>query len=468
MHLFKVVSIKSKTATFFILFTIFSVLTGCASYQAMPLPKNQQLLDIKMLVAQATSSPLIKPAALNIDDGLSLDEIAILALYNSPNLQVEREKYLLTKANAYNLGLLPDPQLSASFDNPTGNVSNVVNAWTGGIGFDLNTLITHQTLLNVGSYQTKQAKLAFLWQAWQIIQQAKSLSLDIYFTQQKTVLVQSMISTLEQRYQQSQVGLSEGNITLETNGIDLSALLNAYSQLKQLHQNYNASSHQLTKLLGINNTTPIPFATLGQPVDLSKEIITTALISIENTRPDLLALQAGYQAQEGNVSAEILAQFPALNVGITAAKDTGSLHTRGFNIGITLPLFNGNKGGILIARTIRQKLAKEYQQRVIKTRTDVDQLWKLNTIITQQQMQLAKHLPTLKKLVFSAKKAYKNGDIAALPFINIESNWFDKQLEQLDLRQNSWQTQLSLSLLLMQQNLSTVQPNNTSLIFQHK
>ncbi len=468
MHHFKLVSIKNNNLTFLILFFFFLILTGCASYQAMPLPQNQQLLTIKKLVSQAKSSSLIKPGMLNINDGLTLDEVAILALFNSPTLQVEREKYHLNQANAYNLGLLPDPQLSVSFDNPTGNMSNVVNAWTGGIGFDLSTLITHQTLLNVGSYKTKQAKLVLLWQAWQVIQQAKSLSIDIYFTRQKITLVQSMIKTLEQRYQQSQTGMSEGNVTLETNGIDLSALLNAYSQLNQLQQNYNDISHQLTKLLGIENTNAIYLTPLVKPKLLTKTMINKALASVENTRPDLLALHAGYQAQEENVSAEILSQFPALNLGITAARDTGSLHTRGFNIGITLPLFNGNKGGILIARTTRQKLAKEYQQRVMQTRADVDKLWQLTTIITQQQMQLAKHLPTLKKLVLSAQQAYNNGDIDTLLFINMESNWLDKELEQLDLQQTQWKIQLSLSLLLMQQQSLSVPKNNTPLIFQRK
>jgi len=286
MYSFKAGEKSNKNVVFFIMLPLCLILSGCASYQAIPLLKQHTLPDIKTLVAQVKLSPLIKSAALNIDKGLTLDEIAILALYNSPNLQVNRKKYYLTQANAYNLGLLPDPQLSASFDNPTENVSNVVNAWAGGIGFDLNTLITHKTLLDVGNYQTKQAKLVLLWQAWQVIQQAKLLSIDMYFTQQKIKLIQTMITTLELRYQQSKIGILEGNITLETNGTDLSVLLDAYSQLKQSQQQHNNTSHQLTKLLGIDNLGTTPFTPLAQPKIFTRKVITEALNSIENTRPD--------------------------------------------------------------------------------------------------------------------------------------------------------------------------------------
>lgn len=448
---------KLKSAAFSILLPVYLLLCGCASYHVTPLSEQNLPLDINTLVEQAKASPLLNSEAVNLNNGLNLDELANLALFNSPLLKVNQQQYSVSQANAYNLGLFPDPQFSANIDHPTGSVLNTVNAWSGGIGYDLNTLINHENFLDVGDQQIIQAKLSLLWQAWQIKLQAKLLGVNIYYTQQKINLMQNMVATLEQRYQQSKVGISEGNITLETNGTDLSILLDAYSQLKILQQDYNSSAHQLTQLLGIESLTGLTISPLSAPDELSKNILSTALPNIYHKRPDLLALQAGYQAQEATVRAAIIAQFPAFNLGITTAKDTGSLQTKGINIGITLPLFNGNKGNILITRATRKQLAKEYQLRLVQTRAEVDELWQLNKIITLQQTQLTTHLPTLQKLVTSAKKSYANGDIAALPFINMESTWFNKQLEQLDLQQNKWRTQLSLSLLLMLDTTASAQ-----------
>lgn len=446
-----------KNIVYSILILTYISLSGCASYHAAPLPQQDALLDINSLVAQVEKSPLLKSNAVTLNNGLSLDEIANLALFNSPQLRINQQQYNVSQANAYNLGLFADPQLSISIDHPKGNVLNTVNAWSGGIGYDLNALISHQSFIEVGEQQVRQAKLALLWQAWQIKLQAKLLSVDIYYTQKKIYLIQNMINTLEHRYQQSKIGISEGNVTLETNGADLSALLDAYSQLKVLLQEYNISAHQLTQLLGIKSLAGFSLSPMPILDELSKDVLSNTLPNIAQNRPDLLALQAGYQAQEATVRAAILAQFPSINVGISTAKDTGGLRTNGLNIGVTLPLFNGNKGNILVTRATRKQLAEEYQFRLMQTNTDVDELWQLNLIITQQQSQLNMHLPTLKTLVSSAKKAYADGDIAALPFISMESTWFNKQLEQLDLQQNKWRIHLSLSLLLMRDTDPSVQ-----------
>jgi len=448
---------KFKKIVYLILFPIYLTLDGCATYHAAPLIEQKTPLTINALVEQANASSLLTFGAVTLNDGLNLDELANLALFNSPLLKVNQQQYSVIQANAYNLGLLPDPQLSANIDHPTSNAVNTVNAWSGGIGYDLNALITHQSFIEVGDQQIKQAKLALLWQAWQIKLQAKLLSVELYYTKQKISLLQNLIGTLEQRYQQSQVGISEGNVTLETNGTDLSVLLDAYSQLNILQQQYNTSAHQLAQLLGIESLDGFTITPLPPSAELSKDSLSTALTNIARKRPDLLALQAGYQAQEASVRAAVLAQFPALNLGISTAKDTGGLHTQGFNIGITLPLFNGNKGNILVTRATRKQLAEEYQLRLIQTRSEVDELWQLNALISQQQTQLAKHLLTLEKLVVSAKKAYIKGDIAALPFINMESTLFNKRLEQLDLQQSKWRAQLSLALLLMRNTANSAQ-----------
>ena len=461
--IFITLSSKVKTS---LLLPLYFTLSACVSYQAEPLPERYIPIDMVTLVENANHFPALMPNTISLQKGLSLEDVANLALFNSPILKVTREQYNVTQANAYNLALLPDPQVSTNFDHPTGNTVGAVNAWSVGIGYDLNSLITHQSLLDAGDNQNKQAKLQLLWQAWQITLQAKLLSIDLYYTREKIDLMRAMIAAFETRYQQSKIGILEGNVTLETNGADLTVLLDAYSQLSTLMQELNQYSHQLQQLLGINDASSLPFTELIMPSELSDKEISSALLNIDKVRPDLLALQAGYNAQEAGVRAAVLAQFPTFNLGITTAKDTGALRTSGFNIGITLPLFNGNKGNILIAKTTRKQLAEEYHLRLHQTRVDVSELAQLNSIISQQQARFAQYLPTLKSLVMNAQQAYTYGDLAPLAFINVESTWFTKRLELLDLKRNKWRTQLSLTLLLMQSNSTPIeQASENKLIY---
>jgi outer membrane protein TolC len=47
-----------------------------------------------------------------------------------------------------------------------------------------------------------------------------------------------------------------------------------------------------------------------------------------------------------------------------------------------------------------------------------------------------------------ARKAYKRGDLDALMFLNLESTWLNKRLEEISLQQNQWEIQISLQALL--------------------
>jgi outer membrane protein TolC len=173
-----------------------------------------------------------------------------------------------------------------------------------------------------------------------------------------------------------------------------------------------------------------------------------ALKTLPQRRPDLLALQAGYRSQEAKVRAAILSQFPTLGIGINRARDTSDVYTTGFTIGLTLPLFSGNRGGIAVQRATREQLRAEYQARLDQAAVDVDKLMRLQNLVAARQKQLADYLPTLEDLVSRGRQAYRRGDIDALTFLNMESTWINKRLEQIDLEQTQRTNRIALQTLL--------------------
>ena len=158
--------------------------------------------------------------------------------------------------------------------------------------------------------------------------------------------------------------------------------------------------------------------------------------------------RAGYASQEARVRAAILAQVPSLGIDIHRARDTSAVYTTGLGVTLNLPLLSGNRGNIAIERATRAQLREEYQARLAQTAVDVDRLHELQDIIRHQQTVLETYLPRLQTLVERARHAYAHGDIDALTFINMETTWVNKRLEQLSLVQAAWGNRIALEALL--------------------
>ena len=443
---------------YFLVFGVLILLNGCATYQPHPLSDNAgQLKSLEMLSTEiGKNKALGRTYDIDLTDGLNLTEVAILAVLGNPELRAKRENLNIARAQAFSAGLLPDPQLSFNFDKPTGNTVGLVNALGAGLAYDIIPLVTRQARKNAGQKTQKKVRLNLLWQEWQVIQQARTLAVRFRLEQEKLALLNDMKNLHRERYQRSVQGVKDGNITLDINGTDLSALMDSLSQIYQLDQTHNQTRHDLGLLLGLRPDAEIPIGKLPDETTYEASAIQARLGHLSEVRPDLLALKAGYQAQESRVRAAILAQFPAFSIGLSNARDTGDVQTTGFNVGLTIPLFSGNRGVIAVERATRQQLFFEYQARLARATVEVDRLLDLQEIIDRQQDNLAVYLPKLKVIITHARKAYDRGDINALTFLNMESTWINKRLEKINLEQNQWEIKIALQTLLALPENNTV------------
>ncbi|OYV29819.1 MAG: transporter, partial [Thiomonas sp. 20-64-5] len=164
-------------------------------------------------------------------------------------------------------------------------------------------------------------------------------------------------------------------------------------------------------------------------------------------RPDLMALQAGYAAQEQKVWQSVLGQFPAFNLGFTRARDTAGVNTVGFGVSISLPLFNRNQGVIATQRATRAQLRADYQARLDQADADVRQAQADLALLQQQRQALLAALPALESAEAAALQALQHGGMTLLEFINQRTALLDQRLA---LQANAQQTEeqaLALQLL---------------------
>jgi outer membrane protein TolC len=427
-----------------------ALLSGCASYRPQPL-RNDAALAASVESLQAEATPPNGTAArhaFNAADGLDLDEVGVLAVLNNPDLKAQRTRLAVADAQVFSAGLLPDPQLAAGIDKPTGNTAGLVNAFALGLNYDIIPLITREARVDAEAKAQQKVRLDLLWQEWQVIQQARSLAVDLSLEQQRLALLHQMLDLYRERYRHSTAALAQGDVTLDVNGTDLTALLDTLSQINQLEQTHNQTRHSFNLLLGLQPGARVEIAALPPAAPPPADSLNAQLAGLAQRRPDLLALQAGYASQEARVRAAILAQFPSLGIGVNRARDTSDVKTVGLSMTLSLPLFSGNRGNIAVERASREQLRAEYRARLAQTAVDVARLRELQGIIRQQQDNLQTYLPRLKTLVERARKAYGHGDIGALTFLNMESTWVNKRLEQLSLAQAGWENRIALEALL--------------------
>lgn len=427
-------------------------LAACQTYAPAPLPMAPDLLD---------RLPIQQPGPVD------MDQVATIAVINNPDLKSARFKNGVADAQAFEAGILPNPQIAAGLNFPT-NQEPGANAdcqphcalpgtgWSFGLTYDLQTFITQGAKVASAEAARDQATLNVLWQEWQTVQQARTLYVTGINAEEKRALYE----TAEQRYavqsQRSQQELQAGDVTFDAAGTDYAALLDARSQLRTEERAESQNVFNIRALIGVTQNVDVTLKPLGVPDIPDRAAVEAALAKVTQVRPDLRALRAGYQSQEESLREAVLAQFPSIQVGLSRGTDTPgdrsdvgkTVHTINLGATLSLPLFDRNQGNIAIQRATRAQLQAEYQARLDQTTSDTWRIWnemqELNTAYSEVEMSL----PQLQSNADAAERAYMNGDLPALTAVALQSALITREAEAADLKQSLWSDSIALASVL--------------------
>lgn len=428
---------------------IVALLSGCATYHALPLAKGPDLApSLSSLRVPGKGAGADGSAAFNAGDGLSLTEAVELAVFNNPNLRAERAGRGLARAQLLQAGLLPDPQISTSLDHPTDNGPGLVDAYGIGINMDLQALLTHGAAKSAAQAGEKQVDLQVLWREWQVAEQTRQVYLRCRMLDRLEKLYRTHLNDLQSLYDADRDALARGDITVTQSDADLAVLTDLRGKLGDLEKQRNQSRHDLNALLGLRPDAAVPLRGDASVAAISEQQMKQALATLPKRRPDLLALRAGYRSQEQKVREEILKQFPNITFGVNRARDTSDVHTLGFSLGFSLPLFNRNRGNIAVARATREQLHQQYQARLDDAQSKADRLFQESRLIEKQVRQTARGLPALQKAADGARQAVRDGDLSIATYSQLRDRAFTEQVNLIRYRGDLRQARLSLSTLL--------------------
>lgn len=427
------------------------VLAGCETYAPLPLPSAPDLLD---------HLPLAKPGPLD------LDQVAAIAVINNPDLKSARFKVGVADAQAFEAGILPNPQLNAELVFPTNQEPKPASLGGGqerpgpgynlGLGYDIQNLITLGAKVASANAALDAQKLNILWQEWQTVSQARTLYVTGVVAAEKTTLYQLAEESFAAQSDRSQRALQSGDVTFDAAGTDLAALLDAESQFRTAQRTASTNLSTLRALLGIAQNVDVTLQPVGVPDIPGRAAIEAALARVVQLRPDLRALQAGYQSQEESLREAVLAQFPSLQLGVTRASDTvgdrsdvgNTVHTIGIGATLNLPLFDRNQGNIAIQKATRAQLLAEYQARLDQTTSDAWRIWTEMQELNSAMQEVQTRLPQLETAANDAERAYMNGDLPALTAVTLRNAVITRQAELADLKQSLWSDSIALASVL--------------------
>lgn len=419
-----------------VLFSACFALLGCVSYHAKPLPATPDLAaTLDELKTDLPDTPVlpIRQHRFDLSDGLDRDEVATLAVVNNGDLKTARDRAGVAHAQAFAAGLLPNPQLGLALDSPRSSDLSLVTAYSLGLSYDINLLIQRSAVQRAAVSEARRADLNLLWQEWQVVARARLLFVSATAQERALGLLQSERELFRQRYLHAQKALDEGNIAIDQVSAYLSALQAVDRRINDLERQTVGTRHDLNALLGLAPEVRLDLVRGADLPEIDATAIRRLLPDLPRRRPDLLALQAGYQAQEERLRESVLAQFPAFNLGITRARDTGGIQTEGLAIGLTLPLFNRNQGNIAIQNATRKQLYDEYQARLNTAYSDVDRILQNQELLEAQKKELESSLAEMNRVSAAAETAFREKIMDALHYTSLRTSLINKQIEAIDL-----------------------------------
>ena len=426
-------------------------LAGCSTYEALPLtpamPAPATLADLRV---DAASLPFPALAAHRFDpsDGLDIVETAMLAVANNPDLKLARDDAAIAHAQAYAAGLLPDPQLALSRDLSDSGGADTRAAYSYGLSYDINALLLHSSQRDAAQADAHKTDLNLLWQEWQVVSQARLLFVRVT---QSRHLMDTLIETrslFEDRVRRTQTALERGLLTSDAVSPNVAALQDVQRQIFELERQSAQSARELNALLGLAPSTVLQLQDSAEPVASDGAQVDAALAALPQRRPDLIALQAGYRAQDERYRGALLAQFPALNIGLTRARDSSGIGSDAIGITMSLPFLNRSRGNIAIERATRQKLHDEYQQRLQTSRNDIAGIAAEQALDARQLAQVDAAIVELRTVLARSDTAYRADAVDALTYANARAALLAKQVERINLWQAMLEQRVALQTLL--------------------
>ncbi|WP_332023882.1 TolC family protein [Rudaea sp.] len=414
-----------------------AALSACATYSAHPLETRA--------AAKTSLADLQHAAAL--PDRLGIADVERLALDNNPELIAARAQHGLSQAQLRSAGILPNPVFNASYQDVLSG-PGMFAALAAGLSQDLKSLVTLSSKRHAAQKSAQSVDATILWQEWQTVGKARLSAVDLIEGDKQLALLGGNATLWRERIERGREALAQGDTTLTILAPDLAAASDAQKLFDDFERQQQTRRRDLNLLLGLAPQVKLDLADAADVPALDIKAIQAQLPDLANRRPDLIALQLGYQAQEEKVRGAILAQFPLFSLGYAYGRDTSNVRSLGPQLTMDLPLFDRNQGNIALERATRAQLHAEFSARLIAAKSEVDALIADQQLLQRQLDAKRKLLAEMEPVATRAQAAYRNADIDERSYVDLMTMRNAKRQEILALELTLLEQQVAIATLV--------------------
>ena len=422
-------------------------LCGCAVYHDRPLPTGPDWVGAAALRVPSSRFGLagLAPVPLDPRKGFTAINLMELAVAGDPQLKAARSRAAVAGAQLLAAGLLPDPQIAAGLSR-----SPLHTGYSLGLMEDVRALVTMHAAEQAAAAHARQVNLEILWQEWQIAARARQLFVRARELHRLRAVLAPERRLLNALIRRSAREVAHGAITSGQLAAQIAEWNVTERQWRTLALEDNLTWHQMDGLLGLRPGTRLRLRGGPPRRSLSSRRFRTVLAALPRRRPDLLALRAGYRSAEESLRVQILRQFPMIGVGVQHAEAADdAVHTYGFGVTLTLPLFNRNRGAIAVARASRAYLYRVYQSDVDTATNQAHQLFAAERILRRQLRAAQRHLAQVRRLQSTAHASFERGELDLSSYTTVLSDVDTARMQRIALQASLEQTRAALSALLM-------------------
>ena len=417
---------------------------GCAEYRPQPIDLGtvEERLAVPppeslRLEAERIEHPILKPLELDLSDGLSPDEAAVLAVLLNPSLRAARDKQGVANAQLLAAGILPNPQVSLSLDQPyAGSTAGTVTAWGLGVDYDISALITRGAGVDAARAEAQSVALDIAWQEWQAAEDAKLHVVRLEWLQRQLQEAIGAENRVEANLARLGVGVNAGWLTRVEQDAARAQLERYRLTTLEVFKSLEEERLALCETIGLPPSAPVNVNARGSsqpsPPPLPAQALAEAL---DAHRLDLIALRLGYQAQEAKLRGAVLSQFPKISIGVNSARDTSNVVTAGVGVTLDLPLFDRGQGRIAIETATRQQLFDEYVARSFEARIDVMKVQSALALADRRLAATNALVEQTEALQTTYQSAMTAGAADILKLYEVQDALSDARLEALKLEQ---------------------------------
>ncbi|MHB8248025.1 MAG: TolC family protein [Acidithiobacillus sp.] len=338
---------------------LLSLLSACAIYHSRPLSPERSAAAFQ---ARSPDDPELRVFLTDYGRSLAhwpkrrwgLHDLVLLALYESPELAVQRARWQVARANVITAGQRPNPSIGFLSQHHSIAPEGVL-PWTLGFSFDIpiETAGKRGDRVQGALALADAARFQVGESAWRVRALVRQRFLDLFAAIEQVKLLKAemalrrrMLKLVAQRFA---VGESSA-FAVNSIQLDLQRTHMALATAEARGASARAALAQALGLpVGAIADLRFDFTDMKQPPAGQYPPLATLERAALLHRLDLRASLAQYAAAEDALKLEIAKQYPDIHLGPGYKWEEGD-NRWGLGLTITLPILNQNQGPIAAAK----------------------------------------------------------------------------------------------------------------------